>query len=95
MLIAVIADNSHIRVRFEGDGGVHFAAPIATEPQQTDFYYACMLEQLFALCGVEKERIEGVVLGSVVPQLTHALMGALSFVTGKRTLNVSSGVKTG
>ena len=95
MLIAVIADNSHIRVRFEGDGGVHFAAPIATEPQQTDFYYACMLEQLFALCGVEKERIEGVVLGSVVPQLTHALMGALSWVTCKRPLNVSSGVKTG
>ena len=95
MLIAVIADNSHIRVRFEGDGGVHFAAPIATEPRQTDFYYACMLEQLFALCGVEKERIEGVVLGSVVPQLTHALMGALSWVTCKRPLNVSSGVKTG
>ena len=54
-----------------------------------------MIEQLFTLCGVEKEQIEGVVLASVVPQLTHALMGALSFVTGKRPLNVSSGVKTG
>lgn len=95
MLIAAIADNSHIRVRFEGDGGVDFAAPIATEPRQTDFYYACMLEQLFALCGVEKEQIEGVVLGSVVPQLTGALCGAFSWVTGKRPLNVSSGVKTG
>ena len=95
MLIAVIADNSHIRIHFKGDGGVAFAAPIATEPRQTDFYYACMIEQLFTLCGVEKEQIEGVVLASVVPQLTHALMGALSFVTGKRPLNVSSGVKTG
>nr|WP_297175673.1 type III pantothenate kinase [uncultured Agathobaculum sp.] len=96
MLIAVIADNSHIRVHgFKGDGKMDFAASIATEPRQTADYYACMAEQLFALGGVKKDEITGVVLGSVVPQLTRALSSALHSVTGRRVLSVSSGVRTG
>ncbi|HIY37793.1 MAG TPA: type III pantothenate kinase [Candidatus Agathobaculum merdigallinarum] len=95
MLIAVIADNSHIRVNgFKGDE-LAMTASIATEPRQTVDYYICIFDQLFSFNGVKKERIEGVVLGSVVPQLTGALSSALGWVTGRRVLNVSSGVKTG
>ncbi|MDO5142185.1 MAG: type III pantothenate kinase [Eubacteriales bacterium] len=95
MLIAMIADNSHIRVKgFEGDEQTMLAA-IATEPRQTADHYICLLGQLFAIRGVQKDQITGCVLGSVVPQLTQALCDALTFVTGQRVLNVSSGIRTG
>ena len=70
MLITVLAENSHIRaVGFEGEE-IRFHASVQTEPRQTSDYYILMLTQLFTLYGVSGERITGVVLASVVPQLT-------------------------
>ena len=97
MLITVLAENSHIRaVGFEGEE-IRFHASIQTEPRQTSDYYNLMLTQLFTLYGVSGEHITGVVLASVVPQLTPALTGALARIAGSRhkVLSLSSGVKTG
>ena len=56
-----------------------------------------MLTQLFTLYGVSGERITGVVLASVVPQLTPTLIDALARIAGSRhkLLSLSSGIKTG
>ena len=97
MLITVLAENSHIRaVGFEGEE-IRFHASIQTEPRQTSDYYNLMLTQLFTLYGVSGEHITGVVLASVVPQLTPALTGALARIAGSRhkVLSLSSGGKTG
>ena len=76
MLITVLAENSHIRaVGFEGEE-IRFHASVQTEPRQTSDYYILMLTQLFTLYGVSGERITGVVLASVVPQLTPTLIDA-------------------
>ena len=78
MLITVLAENSHIRaVGFEGEE-IRFHASVQTEPRQTSDYYILMLTQLFTLYGVSGERITGVVLASVVPQLTPTLIDATS-----------------
>ena len=78
MLITVLAENSHIRaVGFEGEE-IRFHASVQTEPRQTSDYYILVLTQLFTLYGVSGERITGVVLASVVPQLTPTLIDALA-----------------
>ena len=91
MLITVLAENSHIRaVGFEGEE-IRFHASVQTEPRQTSDYYILMLTQLFTLYGVSGERITGVVLASVVPQLTPTLIDALSLSSGIKTgLNIRS-----
>ena len=97
MLITVLAENSHIRaVGFEGED-IRFHASVQTEPRQTSDYYILMLTQLFTLYGVSGERITGVVLASVVPQLTPTLIDALARIAGSRhkLLSLSSGIKTG
>ena len=97
MLITVLAENSHIRaVGFEGEE-IRFHASVQTEPRQTSDYYILMLTQLFTLYGVSGERITGVVLASVVPQLTPTLIDALARIAGSRhkLLSLSSGIKTG
>ena len=76
MLITVLAENSHIRaVGFEGEE-ICFHASIQTEPRQTSDYYNLMLTQLFTLYGVSGEHITGVVLASVVPQLSRVSRAA-------------------
>ena len=97
MLITVLVENSHIRaVGFEGEE-IRFHASVQTEPRQTSDYYILMLTQLFTLYGVSGERITGVVLASVVPQLTPTLIDALARIAGSRhkLLSLSSGIKTG
>ena len=82
MLITVLAENSHIRaVGFEGEE-IRFHASVQTEPRQTSDYYILVLTQLFTLYGVSGERITGVVLASVVPQLTPTLIDALARIAG-------------
>ena len=83
-------------VGFEGEE-IRFHASVQTEPRQTSDYYILMLTQLFTLYGVSGERITGVVLASVVPQLTPTLIDALARIAGRRhkLLSLSSGIKTG
>lgn len=85
MLITVLAENSHIRaVGFEGEE-IRFHASVQTEPRQTSDYYILVLTQLFTLYGVSGERITGVVLASVVPQLTPTLIDALARIAAAAT----------
>ena len=58
---------------------------------------AAVVRELFTLYGVSGERITGVVLASVVPQLTPTLIDALARIAGSRhkLLSLSSGIKTG
>ena len=57
MLIAVNAGNRHVQLGgYEEDARV-FAASIATEPRYTADDYACRLQQVFGLYGVDAGRI--------------------------------------
>ena len=85
MLIAVNAGNSRVLLGgYEGDEQV-FAASIATDPRQMPEDYACRLQQVLGLYGVEAGRIHGAVIGSVVPDMVAVLEAAL------RLLGVTSG----
>ena len=73
MLIAVNAGNNRVLLGgYEEDERI-FAASIATEPRQMPEDYACRLQQWLGLYGVDTGRIQGSVMGSVVPNLDGVL----------------------
>ena len=95
MLIAVNAGNSRVLLGgYEEDERI-FAASIATEPRQMPEDYACRLQQVLGLYGVDTGRIHGAVIGSVVPDLAAVLEEALRLLGVNEVVEVSSGVKTG
>lgn len=64
MLIAVNAGNSRVLLGgYEEDGQV-FSASIATEPKLTRDDYACKLQQVLLLYGVNVRRIHGGIVSS-------------------------------
>lgn len=95
MLIAVNAGNSRVLLGgYEEDGQV-FSASIATEPKLTRDDYACKLQQVLLLYGVNVRRIHGSIVSSVVPSMVGVLEGALRLLGIRDVIEVSSGVKTG
>lgn len=95
MLIAVNAGNSRVLLGgYEEDGQV-FSASIATEPKLTRGDYACKLQQVLLLYGVNVRRIHGGIVSSVVPSMVGVLEGALRLLGIRDVIEVSSGVKTG
>ena len=95
MLIAVNAGNSRVLLGgYEEDGQV-FSASIATVPKLTRDDYACKLQQVLLLYGVNVRRIHGGIVSSVVPSMVGVLEGALRLLGIRDVIEVSSGVKTG
>ena len=95
MLIAVNAGNNRVLLGgYEEDAQV-FAASIATEPRHTREDYACRIQQVLGLYGVDAGRLHGAVIGSVVPDQVAVLEEALRLLGVTDVIEVSSGVKTG
>lgn len=95
MLIAVNAGNSRVLLGgYEEDRQV-FSASIATDAKQTRDDYACKLQQVLLLHGVNVHDIHGAVVSSVVPSMVGVLEGALRLLGVRDVIEVSSGVKTG
>lgn len=95
MLIAVNAGNSRVLLGgYEEDGQI-FSASIATDPKLTRDDYACKLQQVLLLYGVNVRRIHGGIVSSVVPSMVGVLEGALHLLGIRDVIEVSSGVKTG
>lgn len=95
MLIALDVGNSHVKIGgFDGDG-LLLTASIATDDRKTGEQYACELQSVLALLHAGQAKVDGAVLGSVVPAMTPILQRALGLLSGCPVLSVSSGVKTG
>ncbi len=95
MLVAVNAGNSRVLLGGYERGKQVFRASIATEPSQTGDFYACMLQRVFHLRGVDAGRMRGAVISSVVPSMKTVLEDALNLIGITDVIEVSSGVRTG
>jgi len=95
MLVALNAGNSRVILGGYYKGKQTFCASVATEPTQTGDYYACALQQVLHLRGVDASQMRGAVLSSVVPAMGPVLENALKLLGVTDIIEVSSGVKTG
>ncbi len=73
MLLAIDAGNTNVVFALMEGREVRARWRIATDPRRTADEYVVWLSQLFALQGLDRSAVEGVVIGTVVPRAMHNL----------------------
>ena len=95
MILTVDIGNTNINLGLFDGEQIAMRARLATQRDTTDDQYAVLLRTLLSMHDVSLEAVEGCVIGSVVPELTAALVEAVRTLTGKAPLVLSPGVRTG
>lgn len=95
MILVVDVGNTNITFgAFEGKNLVTTFRLMTKMPRTSD-EYGVMITELLNKNKIEISRIEGVIIASVVPNVMHALTGAISRYVHRHILTVGPGVKTG
>lgn len=95
MILTIDIGNSNIVLGgVEGDEIV-FEARLRTDATKTSDQYSMDLKLLLDVNQVSTEQVEGVIMASVVPQVLNSLQTAVMKLTGKQSLVVGPGLKTG
>lgn len=95
MILTVDIGNSNIVIGGVEGEQIVFEARLRTDATKTSDEYAVDLKSLLDVYGVNKEVIEGSIIGSVVPQVLNSMQTAIKKLTGKTSLVVGPGLKTG
>ena len=95
MILTIDIGNSNIVIGgVEGDNIV-FEARLRTESTKTSDQYCVDLKILLDVYGINRNDIEGCIIASVVPQVLNSMQTAVKKLTGKTSLIVGPGLKTG
>ncbi|MBR3844235.1 MAG: type III pantothenate kinase [Clostridia bacterium] len=94
MLLVMDMGNTCITLGIYNNKELKVTARLATDRNRTSDQYAVDLHALLTLHHIEPSAIQGSILGSVVPSLNSAMIGAVQKVTGITPLVVGSGIKT-
>lgn len=95
MIIAVDIGNSNIVIGGIQDDRILFEARLRTDATKTSDEYSIDLKMIFDIHHLSVSQIEGSIIASVVPQVLNSIKTALRKLTGKSSLVVGPGVKTG
>ena len=95
MIVAVDIGNSNIVIGGIQDERILFEARLRTDATKTSDEYAIDLKMIFDIHHIGLDQIEGSIIASVVPQVLNSMKTALRKLTGKNSLVVGPGVKTG
>ena len=95
MILAVDIGNSNIVLGGMEDMKILFEARIRTDATKTSDEYCIDLKNILDIYGVDRNEIEGAIIGSVVPQVLNSIKTAIKKLTGKNSLVVGPGLKTG
>jgi type III pantothenate kinase len=95
MILVIDVGNTNITFGvFKGDK-LDSSFRMTTGTTRTSDEFGIELLALMNINGVEKDKIEGVMIASVVPQVMHALVNAIVKYIGKKPYLVGPGIKTG
>lgn len=95
MILTVDIGNSNIVLGgVEGDEIV-FEARLRTDSTKTSDEYCIDLKMILDVYKIQPDVIEGSIIASVVPQVLNSLQTAIKKLTGKTSLVVGPGLKTG
>jgi type III pantothenate kinase len=73
MLLAIDAGNTNIVFALVDSGAIRARWRIATDVRRTADEYSVWLHQLLQLEGLSKDAVDAVIIGTVVPRVTHNL----------------------
>ena len=95
MILTVDVGNSNIVLGGVEGSEIHFEARLRTDATKTSDEYCIDLKMLLEVYGVAAKDIEGSIIASVVPQVLNSMQTAIKKLTGKTSLVVGPGLKTG
>ena len=95
MILTIDIGNSNIVLGGVKEDTIAFEARLRTETTKTSDQYCVDLKILLDVYGVKPEEIEGSIISSVVPQVLNSFQTAIKKLTGKVSLVVGPGIKTG
>lgn len=95
MILAIDIGNSNIVIGGVEDEEIVFEARLRTETTKTSDQYCVDLKILLDVNGISRDRIEGSIIASVVPQVLNSMQTAVKKLTGQQSLVVGPGLKTG
>ena len=95
MILTIDIGNSNIVLGGVEDDKIVFEARLRTEATKTSDQYCVDVKILLDVYGITADRIEGAIIASVVPQVLNSFQTAIKKLTGKTSLVVGPGLKTG
>ena len=95
MILALDMGNTNIVAGCLGDEDIYFTERFATDLNKTELEYAVLLKTILELHNIDRDAIEGSVIASVVPPLTHIIKSALRKLVNSEPLVIGAGLKTG
>ena len=95
MILAVDIGNSNIVIGCMEGQQIIFEARIRTDATKTSDEYCIDLKNILDIYNVPQEKLEGAIIASVVPQVLNSIKTAIKKLTGKNSLVVGPGLKTG
>lgn len=95
MILTIDIGNSNIVLGGVREDTIVFEARLRTETNKTSDQYCVDLKILLDVYGVRTEDVEGCIISSVVPQVLNSFQTAIKKLTGKTSLVVGPGIKTG
>ena len=95
MILAVDIGNSNLVIGGIDGDKILFEARLRTDATKTSDEYCIDLKMILEVYDVRESDIEGSIIASVVPQVLNSVKTALKKLTGKTSLVVGPGLKTG
>ena len=95
MLLTVDIGNSNINFGVFSENEIKFVARIATDNAKTEYEYAAAISSALSIYGVDKSKIDGAIISSVVPPLNNVMKCAIRLLYKIEPILVGPGVKTG
>ena len=96
MILAIDMGNTNVVAGCLGDDDkFYFNERFATDLNKTELEYAVVIKTILELHGISRDDIQGAIIASVVPPLTHIIKSALRKLLKCEPLVVGAGIKTG
>lgn len=95
MILVIDIGNSNIVIGGVEEETIVFEARLRTESTKTSDQYCVDLKILLDVYGIDRNKIEGSIIASVVPQVLNSMQTAVKKLIGKTSLVVGPGLKTG
>ncbi len=95
MVLVIDVGNTNITCGVYEKDALKTTFRITTKIPRTSDEYGVLFRDMLNSNDISTEDIEGVIIASVVPNVMHALVGAINRYVGKNPLIVGPGIKTG
>ncbi len=95
MILAIDMGNTNIVIGGIDSAQTYFVERITTDHVKTGLEYAVNIKNILEIHDIDKSRIEGAIMSSVVPPLNAPISSAINKLFGFRPRLVGSGMKTG